>query len=455
MTNLTGVISTPPLSPSRSARQEAQNQRRISISGSITTVANCTRRSDDVAERPNTNINAINHSIGYHQPHIIEDDTSPTVASSLVATHATVDANHHTGDFRQPKLNIGQRLLKAVKFGFYGVKIGSLIGSVASASLLILAFPPITVAAVGTGCVALGFLLFTAFHLSTSETPQKQDEILDRVTNLATSYAQGRSTAVQGVIATKLAGGSCAFSGGNTEDVKIIAQYGFCWGIAGALTNRTVEAMHVASAAGVAVGTINSLDYLNAIIAKIAAGFGATAGALFLGQPEGSSKVGRYAAHGAVVGEKIGALRFCAADFTPSNAIAATVVTVCPQITDYFLEKVGLQRFQKTEISQAINFAVSNTTLFLTLGATGFCSMAVFSTISSCSSAIYTAMDKNTAGKLTAHVDYLVSDGLNDATFMAIDTLKSTSSRLKEKWEKAGTLGGYFKSALRIAGLGR
>ncbi|EFL91204.1 hypothetical protein REG_1871 [Candidatus Regiella insecticola LSR1] len=209
--------------------------------------------------------------------------------------------------------------------------------------------------------------------------------------------------------------------------------------------------MHVASAAGVAVGTINSLDYLNAIIAKIAAGFGATAGALFLGQPEGSSKVGRYAAHGAVVGEKIGALRFCAADFTPSNAIAATVVTVCPQITDYFLEKVGLQRFQKTEISQAINFALSNnTTLFLTLGATGFCSMAVFSTISSCSSAIYTAMDKNTAGKLTAHVDYLVSDGLNDATFMAIDTL-----RLKEKWEKAGTLGGYFKSALRIAGLGR
>ncbi|EFL91203.1 hypothetical protein REG_1870 [Candidatus Regiella insecticola LSR1] len=159
MTNLTGVISTPPLSPSRSARQEAQNQRRISISGSITTVANCTRRSDDVAERPNTNINAINHNIGYHQPHIIEDDTSPTVASPLVATHATVAANHHTGDFRQPKLNIGQRLLKAVKFGFYGVKIGSLIGSVASASLLILAFPPITVAAVGTGCVALGFLL--------------------------------------------------------------------------------------------------------------------------------------------------------------------------------------------------------------------------------------------------------------------------------------------------------
>jgi len=54
----------------------------------------------------------------------------------------------------------------------------------------------------------------------------------------------------------------------------------------------------------------------------------------------------------------------------------------------------------------------------------------------------------------------LVSDGLNDASFMAIDTLKSTSSSLKEKWEKAGTtglvtglLGDYFKSALRIAGL--
>ncbi|GFN47010.1 hypothetical protein [Candidatus Regiella insecticola] len=132
--------------------------------------------------------------------------------------------------------------------------------------------------------------------------------------------------------------------------------------------------------------------------------------------------MGRYAAHGAVVGEKIGVLRFCAADFTPSSAIAATVVTVCPQITDYFLEKVGLQRFQKTDISQAINFALSNTTLFLTLGATGFCSMAVFSTTLSCSSAIYTAIDKSTAGRLTAHVDYLVSDGLNDATFMAIDT---------------------------------
>jgi len=79
--------------------------------------------------------------------------------------------------------------------------------------------------------------------------------------------------------------------------------------------------------------------------------------------------------------------------------VATTLVTFSPQITDYLLEKTGLQCFKKTKINQGISLTLSSF-VFVTLGATGLYDLAFYSTIGSCLTAICTAVDKNTDGRL-------------------------------------------------------